>query len=146
MTASNPLPSFANLSYSCWIRCGSQKSSTVLASGQTGLVFNSGNAHHLTFTTDGNFNDGAVSSAITDDGNWHFIVGTCGGTNLIIYVDGVQTGSATINSVLAGGPLFVGWDNGMLDGYYPGMVDDVRVYNQVLSPATVSLFYNAGAQ
>jgi hypothetical protein len=146
MTAANPLGSFANFSYSCWIKCGRQTSSTVLASGFIGLVFYSGAPHQLAFVTDGSFYDGAASSAITDDGNWHCIVGTCSGNSLTIYVDGVQTGAATGTSVRGGGNLFVGWDNGALFGYFPGTVDDVRVYKQALSATNVAALYSAGAQ
>jgi hypothetical protein len=146
MTAANPLGSFANFSYSCWIKCRSQASSTVLACGYIGFAFYAGTPHRVTFITDGSFYDGAVSSAITDDGNWHCIVGTCSGNSLAIYVDGVQTGGATVSSARGSGNITVGWDNGALFGYFPGTVDDVRVYSQALSATNVAALYSAGAQ
>jgi hypothetical protein len=144
MAASGLPANLSNFSYSCWIKCGSQGASTILSYGSVGFAFYAG---QLAFITDGNFKDGAASSANAADGNWHCIAGTCTGNSLAIYVDGVQTGSAIASSVPGSGNFLVGWDNGAFGlGYFPGTVGDVRVYSQALPPNAVAAIYRAVTQ
>jgi hypothetical protein len=144
MQVPGPLSSFASFTYSCWINCGAQSSSTILANGYIGFAFYSGNAHHVAFVTDGSYYDGAAASNVVDDGQWHLLAGTCDGANLTIYVDGAQAGTCKVAGINAGGNLYVGWDNGAYFGYFNGTVDDVRVYSGVLSSNQVSALYSAG--
>ncbi len=74
--------------------------------------------------------------------DWHHIAGTYNGTSLSLYVDGNRTttvnasGSITINSA----PLSIG---SVLNSYFNGTIDEVRIYDRALSAEKISdLYYN----
>ncbi len=78
------------------------------------------------------------------DGNWHLIAGTYDGTDLRLFVDGVQVGSPkpAPAGITYGGPITD--STFYVDGYppaagcggqpdFPGDIDEVRVYDRALS-------------
>lgn len=78
---------------------------------------------------------------------WHHMVGTFDGTVARLYVDGALVASGT-----APAGAFTISSNGYLGAYQPntalynwnGSLDEVAVYNSVLSPARISAHYQAG--
>jgi hypothetical protein len=85
-------------------------------------------------------------------GTWAQVVLTYDGTTQSIYINGAFASSATTVS----GPIIYsplpGTANGFDIGnttnlsaarYFPGLIDDVRVYNRALSPAEIQALYNA---
>ena len=64
-----------------------------------------------------------------------------------LYVDGqlkvreTQTGDFTQPSQ----PAWIGWDAENISQYFSGTLDEISVYNTVLSSARVLAHYNAGA-
>jgi hypothetical protein len=86
---------------------------------------------------------GTITSTISiNTAEWSHIVGTYNGTSgdMILYVNGVQAGSATASGITgdSGDLLFVG--NGIYEGAdgndeFDGTIDEVKIYNQVLSQA-----------
>jgi hypothetical protein len=81
-----------------------------------------------------------------NDGAWHHIVftstdGGTGANDQVLYVDGIQRGTATETNGGYGSKLWVGsYING--GGKLKGSLDDFRVYSRVLSSAEVSDLYN----
>jgi len=87
------------------------------------------------------------------DGAWHFLVGTEneGTDSLKLYIDGAldTTATAPLTSVSAGGipiPLEVGrWFRtgwGSPDYYFPGAIDEVRIFSDELTAGNVASLYN----
>lgn len=87
-----------------------------------------------TYCTTGTFNDG----------KWHLATVTVGSGGGKLYVDGVQlaTGAKTGSDFNWQTGIVIGWHS--LWGDFNGMLDDVRVYNRVLSAAEVKRLYNLG--
>ncbi|MGI4787476.1 MAG: carbohydrate-binding protein, partial [Janthinobacterium lividum] len=72
------------------------------------------------------------------DSNWHFIALTYDGATASLYADGVLRASAAKNWNLAPGNCFIGEQvNGQAE-FWNGSVDDVRIYNRVLSAADIA--------
>jgi hypothetical protein len=80
-------------------------------------------------------------------GKWFHVVGVCrGADDMDIYINGIDAGGTysgtggavayTANSAKIG-------SNAWGDGYYTGLVDDVRIYNRALSPREVLSLYSA---
>lgn len=90
----------------------------------------------------------ADSSVAVNDGKWHHLVATYDGTTMRIYVDGVQTGSSTDfsgNLPSVAGDLHIGADYESTPGnFFNGSLDDVRVYDRVLSATEIKQLYNMG--
>lgn len=89
------------------------------------------------------------------DGEWHHITATWDGflNTGRVYVDGVQIGPTSTVSTLKTGTPQAAWafpvalgarDNaGTLDGFWSGLVDDVRIYAGLLTTAQVQGIFNA---
>lgn len=92
-------------------------------------------------------------STALNDGNWHYIVQTYSdnGNNtsrVRIYVDGNTTPEADLASTLSYAPLtsnlFIGARNASSDRAFPGNVDEVSVWDSVLSTEEITALYNSG--
>ena len=83
-------------------------------------------------------------------GNWYHFTGIWNGTSQTVYLDGKLADStsssvpASINS--ASKAIYIG-NEGRLQGtgYFPGQIDDVRIYNYALTPLQVKDVFNGGA-
>ena len=83
------------------------------------------------------------------DGNWHHVVGVRSGTDMYIYQDSVQIGSATSAIGTAGenvASLTIGnfrgtyWPSGWW--WFNGLIDEVRIWNRDLTYAEITYNYN----
>jgi hypothetical protein len=137
VTGPNPLAGSGPITVCVWIKGsspGANATATVLSSGLSyGFMFYSGGG--VRFVGDGSWFDGIGPSTTCDDGNWHFLVGTWTGGTGSFYVDGVLQASQSMtmqgyNTVTVAAP-------GFYSGYYSGTIDDVRVYNRVLSAGEI---------
>ncbi|MCL5746207.1 MAG: LamG domain-containing protein [Acidobacteria bacterium] len=85
------------------------------------------------------------SSILVNDGNWHQIVGTFSGGVASIYVDGTFQGSSSGTGLnpLDGQPFLVGGlvVGGTPTNNYSGLIDDVGVWDNVLSSTEVAALY-----
>jgi serine/threonine protein kinase/Flp pilus assembly protein TadD len=78
-------------------------------------------------------------------GQWHHVCGTYDGTNIRLYVDGVEdpkspmaySGSITTN----GEPVYIGGNMEGPERYWNGLIDDVRIYSYGLSEAEIKAVY-----
>ena len=96
-----------------------------------------GNPDTTIVSTNGGYNNSA----------WHHVVFTRSKTTgkIILYVDGVEAGSATGNLLSLTSP--VNLNLGRLQtgiNYYSGMLDEVAIYNTVLTPGAVAAHNGAG--
>jgi multidrug efflux pump subunit AcrA (membrane-fusion protein) len=111
---------------------------TLRMNGTTGKVmFRATNSGLTSAEADGN----TVLSANT----WYSSCGTYDGSNVRVFVNGVEDGTAgTLTGTMPnnGSNLTIGRrDDG---SYFPGKIDDVRIYNRALSAAEVFQLYNLG--
>ena len=81
------------------------------------------------------------STIAINDNNWHHIVATVysGATPSILYIDGTANCSMSIGPMIAttGGEL--GWYHN--NPAFPDALDEIRIYNRILSPAEVQKLY-----
>ncbi len=84
-----------------------------------------------------------INPPLVNDGQWHCLVGTAGNNLWSIYVDGNRT-SATAGStnplVLSNNtePFTIGWHtNNNTPLWFDGDIDDVRIYNRVLTECEI---------
>ena len=70
------------------------------------------------------------------DGKWHLVCGTYDGKALKFYADGAEIGSVKASgAIMTSGqaPAYIGSAKGS-EEFFPGGIDDVRIYNRALSP------------
>jgi YD repeat-containing protein len=155
-----PFGTPAQVSAEAWVRTGSTKA----AGGYHFLITNSSNefsngfslainqANRATFAVARSaIAVGQATSSVTLAPNTtHHVVGTYNGSQVRIYVDGVQTGSAAFTGA-------IGWNSGRdlrlgrkvaaagaATAYLDGVLDEAATYTTALSAATITAHYNAG--
>jgi predicted outer membrane repeat protein len=146
---------------SAWINMTVTKRSTVYAKGGDNrggiryiLSIGEGNANKMTLITDDDATKiEAKGATIVNDGAWHHVVGMRSGTDLLVYVDGVRDGSATLPDGydLSGtsqadaliGAITDARDatGATLEKFFGGAIDDVRIYSYALSQAEIKALY-----
>ncbi|MFA5795455.1 MAG: DUF2341 domain-containing protein [Candidatus Brocadiia bacterium] len=88
-------------------------------------------------------NDLSITANNLADGNWHHVVAQFDGLTRSIWVDGIQKGSDTPvghNAVVSN--FRIGSTNNK--EYFPGFIDEVRIYNKALTASEILTRYNGG--
>ncbi|HET8847709.1 MAG TPA: LamG domain-containing protein, partial [Nitrososphaeraceae archaeon] len=79
-----------------------------------------------------------------DDNQWHYVVVTYGGSNIILYVDGIQVGTKSTSGATpetsGTKPVRVGANSRITPSgnFFTGQVDEVRVWNDDLTSQQVA--------
>lgn len=146
------LPSGTNLSITAWVKTSSTGGQVVIRNGigsdeQYGLhVYSSGIRYE--------WYDGSVfptvnsASGIIPSGTWSFISATRSSANsVLLYLNGTQvgTGTATATPNTAGALQLGSSASCGSNQIFQGSIDDVRVYNRVLSATELQSMYQVGA-
>ncbi len=84
----------------------------------------------------------AVSQLLAN--TWTHLAMTYNGSNLVLYVNGVQSASQGLAGAMAvsTSPLRIGGDS-VWGEYFKGLIDEVRIYNRALSAAEIQNDMNA---
>lgn len=91
-------------------------------------------------------------ATIVNDGLWHHLVATVDINIWQLWIDGVNTGSFNSGSVSANfassDPLTIGnsarGENGTPDWFFSGKIDDIAIYNRVLSAVDIEMLREYG--
>ncbi|MBI1939423.1 MAG: T9SS type A sorting domain-containing protein [Ignavibacteriales bacterium] len=93
-----------------------------------------------------------IPAVLAADGNWHHIAITVSRTNkngIIFYLDGVPTpyGDPTLHSGSLNNtnPLRIGREFGFFASQFKGILDEIELFNRVLTQAEIVSIYNAGS-
>lgn len=92
-----------------------------------------------------------TSTAAYRDGNWHHVVASQGWDGMKLFVDGKLVGSRPENTSQdytgfwrVGGDNLNNWPNRPTSNYFAGQIDEVAVYNRVLTSQEVNEHYLNG--
>ena len=89
-----------------------------------------------------NYNEKSTGTASVTDGSWHHVAATRqDGQRVALYVDGQVDGDGNSGSgVVSANPsvFFCGFPGGR---HFKGLLDDVRLYDRVLSPSEVEALF-----
>lgn len=83
-----------------------------------------------------------ATSPLPQAGEWTYIVGTCDGSNLRLYVNGkLAAGPLTVTNAPNTASARIGTSVDNL--YFNGMIDEARIYNRALTAEEIQqLYYN----
>jgi hypothetical protein len=101
------------------------------------------------FEKNGGAETSLLSSGTVNDDSWHHIVCTIAGISSVwkIYVDQVDVSASTVNGpgntnlAVTQTTIAVSYVNAVLSNYYAGSIDDLRIYNDVLTTAEIAELY-----
>jgi hypothetical protein len=86
-----------------------------------------------------------VSSGVPLDASWHQVVCIYSSGNAQMFIDGIQRLASAKSTDTARGALFVGCSiagpSSEYSEFFPGVLDDVRIYNRALSADEVAQLY-----
>ena len=84
----------------------------------------------------GRFRPPLMSESVVTDGDWHRVGFVRDGRDRILYVDDIEVArDTTTNLESASGGLYIGAGSDLEPGsYWSGLIDDIRIYNRVVSP------------
>jgi hypothetical protein len=78
------------------------------------------------------------------DAQWHYVVTQHSGANDVMYVDGqVFSVGGYAGSVSSTAPFYIG-NASFSNLFWPGLIDDVRLYSRALSATEISALYSGG--
>jgi len=139
----------SRISIALWVKVDTFHASNqyLLTKGNTYQLTRSGTTNAMRSYMDGLSDTALSSSATVNDGGWHQVAVTydSNSSERIIYIDGEDSGSDAPSGLLnvhtgtfvIGGRLNSSYDHRGWDG----RVDDVRLYDYVLTPDDVDLLY-----
>ncbi|MFC1620993.1 DUF2341 domain-containing protein, partial [Candidatus Omnitrophota bacterium] len=78
------------------------------------------------------------------DGKWYHLVGIWDGIDASLYIDGAFIGTDTRSATATTNALFIGADSPTPGSYFDGLIDEVRIYNTVRTPAQIKADYERG--
>ena len=105
-------------------------------------VFCARNGTSLNCTVDGNTTGAASTPVGTFDRKWHHIVFVVNGNNQSIYRDGVA-GTAATETVTSPSGVVRFANRPSSGSFFAGVLDDIRVYNRVLSVTEINRLYSS---
>ncbi|MBI5412145.1 DNRLRE domain-containing protein, partial [Candidatus Peregrinibacteria bacterium] len=85
-----------------------------------------------------------VSNSSPSPGKWAHVVGTYDGSLLTLYVNGVFNSSATATLISNTKPLYIGRRYTDEDHAFDGRLDEIAIYNRVLTPGEIADHYRRG--
>jgi hypothetical protein len=140
---------FDGKSLSLWFKTteGSALTRIVAARDGDSLFVQNDNAT-LEYIVEDDGTSGNIASNFTiADGNWHHVVVMYGSNSMEMYLDDSSQGTDSVSITSTTLPnLYAGaWNDvegGGIKSYYQGQIDDIRVYDKVLSSTEVSNLYN----
>jgi prepilin-type N-terminal cleavage/methylation domain-containing protein len=129
----------SNFTWSGWFNITS-------VGGNTTLIGNRFGSFWVKITQSGfEYGNGKIITYALPTGAWDFVVAEKSGSNFSYFLNGLLVATATNSSPVSNMPFYLGGDpNFSSDGYLTGFLDDIRVYNRVLSAAEISAFYSGG--
>jgi hypothetical protein len=101
------------------------------------------------FEKNGGAETSLLSSGTVNDDSWHHIVCTIAGISSVwkIYVDQVDVSASVVNGpgntnlAVTQTTIAVSYLNAAISNYYAGSMDDLRIYNDVLTTAEITELY-----
>jgi len=150
-----------NQSWSFWIKTSTQQLQGIMGSVSTAnyddrvcWMDSTGKIRATTSTINGHVP--VVSPTSLADGNWHHIVLLFSGTSTIntkLYIDGTLANQSTYTGPYAAGnrDFSIGFargyniNNNWTAYYYNGYIDEVGIWNRLITETEITQLYNSGA-
>ena len=140
-----------SLSISAWFKAGAGDLGTIVAKGpnlNNYTLFLHADGRLLLETNGGNFAKYTASGVNYRDNKWHHVVVIfdSSGPAINFYVDNVLSSGTTFygdgtNDKSSAFDLFIGNNNGSEQYGFNGLLDDIMIFNRVLTPAEILRIY-----
>jgi hypothetical protein len=158
VAAVNQIDGPSSFSAELWFRTTTTSGGKLIGFGNSRTGMSSGYDKHVYMTNDGRLIFGVyngsfdilTSPAGLNDGQWHHVVGTQGSAGMRLYVDDVLVGQNGVTTNQGyqgfwrvGGDNLNFWPDQPASAYFAGNVDEVAIYDSVLTAGQVDDHYRA---
>lgn len=126
---------------SAWIKTSTSGEVPVLSNRGSGVYFGAATKFFV-YDNAATPSPSMYSNAAINDNAWHHIVWTATGATSTMYIDGTLDSQVAQAHPSSAGTAYIGWDASNVGEYFPGYIDEVRVYNRALSAGEVAQLYN----
>lgn len=134
----------ASTTVSAWIKTSSAGQVPVFSNRGNGLYFGLTGGRFFIYYNTGTPGAGHTSAASVNSNTWRHVVWTSDGSTSRLYIDGNLDSSQAQARTAQSGTAYIGYDSSNNE-YFPGSVDEVRIYNTTLSASQISDLYKAGS-
>jgi hypothetical protein len=139
---------YNTVSWSVWVNPSTSiVSKTILAKNNEFRMTTDANSYPNCAIYSGSWQTAAVGTSALPLASWSQVVCTYDGSNIYVYVNGIQVGSVAQTGNLTSASttgINIGW-NGLGGQYVRGLIDEVKVYNLALNANEVKVEYNRAA-
>ncbi len=145
-TASVNGSAYTGVTYSFWFKTSVGAASTIISWGGTEIacVVGGVTTGKLNCYVDGGSAGSATTASTVNNNQWHHIVFTDNSSSQVVYLDGVQSGTATETFSAPNSAIRIGRLQGGSTNYFNGTLDDVRIYSRILTSSEAGFLYRAG--
>jgi prepilin-type N-terminal cleavage/methylation domain-containing protein len=145
----NIIENLSGITFSVWINTSATGTTYLLNTWFGGIVFGLTGTPGVQFamTPQGGSYTSASTSSYPSLNSWTYIVGTYNGTKASLYENGILVGTGNSTNGLtpvSALNMILGKRADASSNYFPGLIDDVRIYNRALSAAQIAAMYAAG--
>jgi hypothetical protein len=130
-------PADGPFSVVAWVKGGAPGQVTISQpAGANWLLMDAGGRLMTELKGRGRSDGPLLSETVITDGQWHRIGLVWDGSRRMLYVDGVVAAEDTQSAMpSSGNGLYIGTGSRMEPGtFWSGLIDDIRIYNRVVSP------------
>lgn len=136
-----------NFSIEAWIKPASISGTYgIWSSGLNGFCFRQ-NGSGIEILKDYSVSIRIIATALVVGNIYHTLITVDSSGNYIFYLNGASFATGTFSTTFSGGYVRIGADGSnstTVENFLGGSLDEVAVYNNVLSPSRVLAHYNAG--
>ena len=147
----------ASYSMEMWFQTTTHSGGKMMGFGDKPSGTSSNYDRHVYMTNDGHLVFGVYSGGVVtitspnayNDGSWHYLVATQGGSGMALYVDGALVASNSTTTaqsytgyVRIGGDNLNGWPSQPSSSYFSGTIDEVAYYTVALRADQVAQHYH----
>jgi len=138
ITPTAPLDVKDGVTLEAWIEANAFRGSTIQRFNSYELRAQSTGSVLFRVWIDGTYRALATAPETLTPGDIHYLVGTYDGKSMKIYLDGSQVASKLQTGPLShdSSPLYIG-RNGRWDTYFKGIIDEVAIFSEALSPNAI---------
>jgi len=116
---------------------------TIIAKDTAWKLYRNATTETICFTCTADSTESVTGAVKINDGLWHHVVGVYDGSDLYLYIDGVEDGtppnaSGTITNF---DDVYIGSEDDNPSESWEGLIDDVRVYDYALDARQVKILF-----
>lgn len=133
-----------NVSIASWIKTTNGSQKPIFSNRGSGVYYGISGGKFFIYDNNSTPAPNMSSIKFINDGTWHHVVWTSNGSSSKMYIDSVLDSIQAQNRVSDTGTGYIAWDSANATEWFPGQIDELKIWNYELTPAEIKQEYNGG--